>query len=171
MRSESRTDDSVAMLRDADIAMYEAKRNSRGSHQIFVPRMYEQTVERVRLEADMRVALDAGQLEVVYQPLVDLGDDRIIGVEALLRWHHPTRGDLMPTDFIPIAEACGEIRRIGLWVLEEACRTVGELERPSARQAPARQRERLPAAAAAVLRDGRHRRARADRLPAGPTGA
>jgi diguanylate cyclase (GGDEF)-like protein/PAS domain S-box-containing protein len=125
VRSESRGDDAVAMLRDADIAMYEAKRNSRGSHQIFVPRMYEETVERVRLEADMRVALDAGQLEVFYQPLVDLGDDRIVAFEALLRWHHPTRGLLMPTEFIPIAEACGEIRRIGLWVLEEACQTVG----------------------------------------------
>jgi diguanylate cyclase (GGDEF)-like protein/PAS domain S-box-containing protein len=125
VRSESRGDDSVAMLRNADIAMYEAKRKSRGSHQIFVPRMYEETVERVRLEADMRVALDGGQLEVVYQPLVDLGDERLIGVEALLRWQHPTRGLLMPQEFIPIAEGCGEIRRIGLWVLEEACRTVG----------------------------------------------
>jgi diguanylate cyclase (GGDEF)-like protein len=134
VRSESRDDDSVSMLRNADIAMYEAKRRSRGSHQVFVPRMYQETVERVRLEADMRVALDGDQLEVVYQPLVDLADERIIGVEALLRWHHPTRGLLMPEEFIPVAEGCGEIRRIGLWVLEEACRTVGGWNR----QAPDR---------------------------------
>ena len=91
--------------------------------------MYEETVDRVRLEADMRVALDAGQLEVVYQTLVDLTHDRIVGVEALLRWHHPTRGLLMPTMFIPVAEACGEIGRIGQWVLEQTCLRVAEWNR------------------------------------------
>jgi EAL domain-containing protein (putative c-di-GMP-specific phosphodiesterase class I) len=126
VRSESATDDAVAMLRNADIAMYEAKRSARGSHRVFAPRMYEETVERVRLEADLRDALEAGQLEVVYQPLVDLADDRIVGVEALLRWHHPVRGLLMPESFISLAESCGEIRRIGHWVLEQACRTVSE---------------------------------------------
>jgi diguanylate cyclase (GGDEF)-like protein/PAS domain S-box-containing protein len=125
VRSESPDDDVTTILRNADIAMYEAKRTERGRHQVFVPRMYEETVERVQLEADMRRALDEGQLEVVYQPLVDLVNERVMGVEALLRWHHPTRGLLMPTMFIPVAESCGEIRRIGLWVLEEACRTVG----------------------------------------------
>ena len=129
VRSESRDDDHVALLRNADIAMYEAKRESRGGHQVFAPEMYEQTVDRVRLETDMRVALDANQLEVVYQTLVDLTADRIVGVEALLRWHHPTRGLLMPTMFIPVAEACGEIGRIGLWVLEQTCQRVGEWNR------------------------------------------
>ena len=129
VRSESRDDDHVSLLRNADIAMYEAKRESRGGHQVFAARMYEETVDRVRLEADMRVALDAGQLEVVYQTLVDLSHDRVVGVEALLRWHHPTRGLLMPTTFIPVAEACGEIGRIGQWVLEQTCQRVGEWNR------------------------------------------
>ena len=119
----------MALLRNADIAMYEAKRESRGGHQVFAPEMYEQTVDRVRLEADMRVALDANQLEVVYQTLVDLTADRIVGVEALLRWHHPTRGLLMPSTFIPVAETCGEIGRIGQWVLEQTCQRVGEWNR------------------------------------------
>ena len=119
----------MTLLRNADIAMYEAKRESRGGHQVFTPLMYEQTVDRVRLEADLRVALDAGQLEVVYQALVDLRSDDIVGVEALLRWNHPTRGLLLPTDFIPVAETCGEIGRIGLWVLEQACKRVGEWNR------------------------------------------
>ncbi len=129
VRSDSRTDDPVALLRNADIAMYEAKREARGGHQVFTPLMYEQTVDRVRLEADLRVALDAGQLEVVYQALVDLRTDDVMGVEALLRWHHPTRGMLLPAGFIPVAEACGEIGRIGQWVLEQACQRVGDRNR------------------------------------------
>jgi EAL domain-containing protein (putative c-di-GMP-specific phosphodiesterase class I) len=114
--------------------MYEAKRETPGRHQVFTARMYEHTVDRVGLETDLRMALDAGQLEVVYQPLVDLVGDRMLGVEALLRWHHPERGLIEPAAFIPIAESSGEISRIGLWVLEEACRTVGSwnqtLDRP-----------------------------------------
>jgi diguanylate cyclase (GGDEF)-like protein len=126
VRSDSPKDDGVSLLRDADIAMYEAKRASRGGQQVFTTQMYEQTVDRVRLETDLRVALDAGELEVVYQAVVDLRRDTVAGVEALLRWHHPTRGLLLPEVFIPIAEATGEIGRIGLWVLEQACRRVHE---------------------------------------------
>jgi EAL domain-containing protein (putative c-di-GMP-specific phosphodiesterase class I) len=129
VRSESSSDDGVTLLRDADIAMYEAKRASRGSHQVFTALMYEETVDRVRLETDLRVALDADQLEVVYQAVVDLRKDTVAGVEALLRWHHPTRGLLLPELFIPVAEATGEIGRIGLWVLEQACRRVHEWNR------------------------------------------
>jgi diguanylate cyclase (GGDEF)-like protein/PAS domain S-box-containing protein len=125
VRSASRRDDKVTLLRDADIAMYEAKRETPGGHQVFTAQMYEHTVDRVRMEADLRVALDAGQLEVVYQSLVDLTTDRVVGVEALLRWHHPVRGAIEPAVFIPLAEGSGQIERIGLWVLEEACRTVG----------------------------------------------
>jgi EAL domain-containing protein (putative c-di-GMP-specific phosphodiesterase class I) len=124
VRSASRRDDKVTLLRDADIAMYEAKRKTPGGHQVFTAEMYEHTVDRVRMEADLRVALDAGQLEVVYQSLVDLARDRVVGVEALLRWHHPDRGSIEPAVFIPLAETSGQIERIGLWVLEEACRTV-----------------------------------------------
>jgi diguanylate cyclase (GGDEF)-like protein/PAS domain S-box-containing protein len=125
VRSGSRSDDKVTLLRDADIAMYEAKRETPGAHQVFTNQMYEHTVDRVRMEADLRVALDAAQLEVVYQSLVDLASDRVVGVEALLRWHHPERGSIEPAVFIPLAESSGQIERIGLWVLEEACRTVG----------------------------------------------
>lgn len=124
VRSASRRDDKVTLLRDADIAMYEAKRRNPGGHQVFTAEMYEHTVDRVRMEADLRVALDAGQLEVVYQSLVDLARDRVVGVEALLRWHHPERGPIEPAVFIPLAETSGQIERIGLWVLEQACRTV-----------------------------------------------
>ncbi len=125
VRSASRDDDRITLLRNADIAMYEAKRVAPGRHQVFTEQMYEHTVDRVRLESDLRVALDAGQLEVVYQSLMDLAADRVVGVEALLRWHHPSRGLIEPALFIPIAEGTGDIERIGLWVLEEACTTVG----------------------------------------------
>ncbi len=87
--------------------------------------MYAATLERVNLEADLRVALEQAQFEVVYQPLFDLPDGRIAGVEALLRWNHPTRGLVLPLQFIPLAEKSGEIVPIGRWVLEEVCRTVG----------------------------------------------
>jgi EAL domain-containing protein (putative c-di-GMP-specific phosphodiesterase class I) len=82
-------------------------------------------VERVSLEADLRVALAANQFEVVYQPLFDMSDRRLSGVEALLRWNHPTRGLIMPMQFIPLAERTGEIIPIGRWVIEQACLTVG----------------------------------------------
>ena len=113
------------LLRDADIAMYEAKREARGSYRVFEPAMFEATVERVSLEADLRAALAAGQLEIVYQPLYDLATQLIVGAEALLRWNHPTRGLVMPMQFIPLAERTGEIVPIGRWVIEQACTTVG----------------------------------------------
>jgi diguanylate cyclase (GGDEF)-like protein/PAS domain S-box-containing protein len=123
------------LLRNADIAMYAAKREARGSYQVFQQAMYAATVERVRLEADLRQALDRGEFRLAYQPLIALATEELSGVEALLRWQHPQRGMVMPGDFIPAAEGCGEIRRIGRWVLEETCRTVGGwnvelLERP-----------------------------------------
>jgi diguanylate cyclase (GGDEF)-like protein/PAS domain S-box-containing protein len=112
------------LLRNADIAMYAAKRDARGGHMVFQEAMYAETVDRVRLETDLHVALDRGELRLLYQPIVSIADGSLKGVEALLRWHHPERGLVMPTEFIPVAERSGEIRRIGRWVLEEACRTV-----------------------------------------------
>ena len=129
VRSDAPRDSTVELLRDADIAMYEAKRESRGSYRVFEPEMYAATVDRVRLETDIRRALDRDEFEVVYQPLMELHGGRLMGVEALLRWHHPNRGLLMPELFIPIAEYTGEIRRIGLWVLARACSTVLEWSR------------------------------------------
>lgn len=112
------------LLRNADIAMYAAKRDVRGSHLVFKQAMYAETVDRVRLETDLRHALDHNELRLVYQPIVSIADGHVDGVEALLRWDHPERGLVMPNDFISVAERSGEIRRIGHWVLEEACRTV-----------------------------------------------
>jgi diguanylate cyclase (GGDEF)-like protein/PAS domain S-box-containing protein len=125
VRSDQGGASSGELLRNADIAMYAAKREARGSHQVFQQAMYAETVGRVRMEADLRQALDRGEFRLVYQPLMGLIHGGVSGVEALLRWHHPERGLVMPTDFIPLAERSGEIRRIGKWVLEEACRTVG----------------------------------------------
>ena len=105
--------------------MYEAKREARGSYRLFEKAMFAATVERVSLETDLRAALAAGQFEVVYQPLFDLSDNQLAGVEALLRWNHPTRGLVMPLQFIPLAERTGEIIPIGRWVIEQACLTVG----------------------------------------------
>src|SRR4029078_6991951 len=116
---------STELLRNAEIAMYAAKRESRGSHLVFQPAMYAETVDRGRLDADLRQALDRGELPLVYQPIVALAGGELRGVEALLRWQHPERGMVMPAEFISLAEGSGEIRRIGAWVLGEACRMVG----------------------------------------------
>ena len=112
------------LLRNADIAMYVAKRDARGSYTVFKEAMYADTVDRVRIESDLRHALDRNELRLVYQPIVSIADGHLNGVEALLRWDHPERGLVMPNEFIPVSERSGEIRRIGRWVLEEACRTV-----------------------------------------------
>jgi len=125
VRPEARGTDPSDLLRDADIAMYEAKREARGSYRIFELAMFDATVERVSLEADLRTALAAGQFELVYQPLFDLSEKHLAGVEALLRWNHPTRGLVMPLQFIPLAERTGEIVPMGRWIIEQACLTVG----------------------------------------------
>jgi diguanylate cyclase (GGDEF)-like protein len=125
VRADGHETGAIELLRNADIAMYEAKRHARGSHRIFEPAMLSATVERVRLEEDLRLALDHGELALVYQPLVRLRDRTTVGFEALIRWNHPQRGLIMPIAFVPIAEQTGDIVEIGRWVLEEACRTIG----------------------------------------------
>ena len=126
VRPEGPGSEPEGLLRDADIAMYEAKRETRGGYRLFEEAMFAATVERVSLETDLRAALAAGELQVVYQPLVDLPDNQLAGVEALLRWNHPTRGLVMPLLFVPIAERTGEIIPIGRWVIEQTCLTVGD---------------------------------------------
>jgi diguanylate cyclase (GGDEF)-like protein/PAS domain S-box-containing protein len=113
---------SEELLRNADVAMYMAKRNSKGSYRIFEPAMHDRVLERLELRADLQKAMDTGQLEVHYQPLMRLNDGIVYGVEALLRWQHPQRGNVSPAQFIPLAEDTGLIIPIGRWVLNEACR-------------------------------------------------
>jgi diguanylate cyclase (GGDEF)-like protein len=108
------------LLRNADVAMYRAKRAGRGQYAMFEPQMHATLVERLQLEADLRLALDRGEMAVHYQPIVALATGEITGVEALLRWDHPRRGPLVPADFIAVAEDCGALIPIGMWVLREA---------------------------------------------------
>ncbi|MBI5921628.1 MAG: EAL domain-containing protein [Betaproteobacteria bacterium] len=109
------------LLRDADLALYQAKANGKARHEVFDAGMRTRTIDQMHLEADLRCALEHGELRVYYQPIFDLDNDSISGFEALLRWHHPERGVVSPEKFIPIAEECGLIGRIGEWVLLEAC--------------------------------------------------
>ena len=110
-----------AMLREADAAMYRAKDEGRGQCTVFVGEMHDDVAEQLVLETDLRHAIERDELRLLYQPLVELESGRIFGVEALLRWAHPTRGMLSPAQFVDLAEKTGLIVPIGRWVLAEAC--------------------------------------------------
>lgn len=110
------------LLRAADVALYRAKDAGRARFAIYDDSMGEAMRERVRLESDLRRALDRGELELHYQPHHDMTTRAIVGVEAFIRWPHPERGAVCPAQFIPIAEETGLINTLDLWVLEEACR-------------------------------------------------
>jgi diguanylate cyclase (GGDEF)-like protein/PAS domain S-box-containing protein len=110
------------LLQHADIALYRAKAEGRSTFRFFAPEMDLELQERRALEQDLRQALGRGELEVHYQPLVDVASHRVVGVEALMRWHHPTRGTVSPGVFIPIAETTGLILSMGEWLLRTACR-------------------------------------------------
>jgi diguanylate cyclase (GGDEF)-like protein len=111
-----------AMMMQADLALYDAKDEGRDCYRFHSHDLDREVHERVRVAEELRVALDHGELELYYQPQVELATGRIIGVEALIRWNHPTRGLLAPASFIPIAERTGLVLPIGNWVFEEACR-------------------------------------------------
>jgi diguanylate cyclase (GGDEF)-like protein len=110
------------LLRDADIAMYQAKWDGKNRHVVFEPGMQVAVQNRMELEMDLRDALSNDEFFLVYQPTFDLRDMSPTGMEALIRWRHPTRGIVQPNDFIPLLEETGLIVEVGKWVLEEACR-------------------------------------------------
>ena len=110
-------DDAETLLRDADLAMYRAKSRGKGRYAVFEPGMHTAIVERLELEVDLKRALEREELVVVYQPIFSLVTGSVTGVEALVRWHHPTRGIVMPESFVPLAEESGLIGELGRWVL------------------------------------------------------
>lgn len=111
----------LEVLRDADIAMYQAKAQQKGHYVIFNQQMYEQVLDRLHLEHDLRYALEQNQLRLLYQPFFNLQNQQLAGMEALVRWQHPERGLISPAQFIPIAEDTGLIVALDQWVLEHAC--------------------------------------------------
>ena len=122
--SASGDDTADDLLRNADVAMYAAKRHGKGRAATYESRMYADIRERLDLEAGLRAAIEGNQLTLFYQPIVNLQSGGMYGVEALLRWEHPQFGRLLPQHFVPLAEETGLIVQLGAWVLGEACRQV-----------------------------------------------
>ncbi|MFG1608735.1 putative bifunctional diguanylate cyclase/phosphodiesterase [Actinoplanes sp. NPDC049265] len=118
-----------AVMRDADVALYQAKADGKGVARRFDPAQFALAEQQRRDEADLRRAADENEFEVHYQPIVDLDGEHTVGVEALIRWRHPTRGLLAPAAFLDLAEQIGLLPRIGGWVLEEACRQAAGWQR------------------------------------------
>ncbi|MGL4722474.1 MAG: EAL domain-containing protein [Desulfovibrionaceae bacterium] len=115
-------DSAQSLMRDADIAMYDAKSNGKGRFRVFDQAMHQQMLDYVSLENDLANAVTNNQLYLDFQPIISTADKTLLGFEALIRWNHPERGIVPPNKFIPIAEENGHIVTIGNWVLEEACR-------------------------------------------------
>ena len=123
------TRDAAELLRQADFAMYMAKGGGKARYQLFDAQMHDNMADRSALKADLALAVTSSQLRLDYQPVADLSSGQILGVEALVRWQHPTLGLLAPASFIPLAEETGDINDIGCWVLDTATRQVAEWRR------------------------------------------
>ena len=115
------------LTKNADLAMYRAKERGRNNYQFYAEEMNTRAVTRLKTENELRHGLNAQQFELYYQPKVRLSDDRIVGIECLIRWHHPTRGLLTPDHFISVAEDTGVIIDLGSWVVQEACKAAERL--------------------------------------------
>ena len=127
--TDGKTMDGGKLLRDADIAMYQAKTLGKARYVMFDPAMYTQTMELLETEHDLRLAVAREEFILYYQPIVCLKTGEMTNVEALIRWQHPTRGLVTPNHFIPIAEETGLIVPMGAWVLKKACQHLSELRR------------------------------------------
>jgi predicted signal transduction protein with EAL and GGDEF domain len=113
--------DPDTLLKNADLALNKAKSDGRGVHRFFEPGMDSRMIERRKLETELRLALQNGEFELVYQPLIGAASERVTGFEALLRWRHPERGVVSPSAFIGLAEETGLIVPLGAWVIRKAC--------------------------------------------------
>ncbi len=134
--SDQCTESAEAVIRNADVAMYEAKRSGRGCSVIFNEAMHTRLTRHVTIESGLRKALGTSQLSLVYQPIIALETGRMVSAEALLRWEHPQLGPISPAEFIPIAEESGLIVPLGEWVLQEACRALVRWQREAPHLAP-----------------------------------
>ncbi len=115
-----------ALIRNADLALYAAKAAGRGKHCFYEQSMHSEATDRQALENDLRLAIDRGELSVVYQPIVRTAGEEVCGYEALVRWQHPTRGWIGPDKFVPLAEECGMIEKVGAFVLDTAVRDASQ---------------------------------------------
>jgi diguanylate cyclase (GGDEF)-like protein len=134
--ADSDTQSAADLLRNADLAMYEAKRDGGGRVAVYRPLLHTVALRRTELEAELREAFEQGQFIVHYQPIFELSSNLLVGTEALIRWQHPTRGLVPPMEFIPAAEQSGLIVPLGAWILREACRQTAQWQAKHPDEAP-----------------------------------